>query len=504
MRWATLELYSECGFHLYRTIEPPHTFTQSRSESPQSKRRKVNDVLVSLVSGTGFGPSGSRLHHLQVLVLLIDRQWANIHLEAQIDIRQRLVSMLDEEDTLLQSWAFIALATLAARANQSVAVTLDFIPVSPSQRHGSEDADMHRVWYHAIRKLPNESVSRAAAHAALSLLSNDKIGATQAVNDIGSLLRNVDIQGPSYPHDSICALLDKALTIARLDVRLYSMNLEDKMISWLAKWNAVEGTRGKGRLDQHVPSDFLPLLDNMCHLKVFPISDQDTIGALPDCAIVDRILEEDRTQPIRRFNLHALISDQAESPVFQQAITSHGDLPASTSFLEDRPRRVSDILTGLLQAFCADWPTSTNGLEARPAIPPDRCRRAIDMIVLTASFQATLQLNGFTPDSTCLQQITKLLDMLKTHLRSTSYDIPSQYMIWSGFEPLIHINGIQAPVWPVLLRPNAESGIRQDLLPAGRGPEDPAGRGENGNGLLEAIWNLLAVNFKIRKTRLLC
>ncbi len=63
------------------------------------------------------------------------------------------------------------------------------------------------------------------------------------------LLKQLDVQGPPYPSDSICRLLVAALELSRSDFGLYSLNLEDKVIGWLERWDPLEGSKAKVRVD---------------------------------------------------------------------------------------------------------------------------------------------------------------------------------------------------------------------------------------------------------------
>lgn len=491
---------------LYHTIDPPHNATPTRSDGTQAKRRKMSDSLSTLVRATGHGAHLARVQALQVLIMLVDRHWDDVHLEAQLDIRQTVLSFLDEDEPNIQSWALIGISALVAKTSTDTAVAQDLaLPTSSAQvhRHQSEATEYARAWSHAIRKSSLATVSRSACHAANAILLSNKIDPSIVLKDIGSLLRNIDIQGPPYPHDSVCALINEAVCVARKDVRLYSMNLEEKVISWAAKWNAVEGTRGKGRADQHAPADILPLLCNVTHLANTVIAHPTTLDLLPDCAIVDRILEEQRTHPIRQFTLFGMIADMRPAPqsIPSPATSEVAQIIEQAAFLEGGARRVSDILGLMLDDFCRQWPSNKTELGARPAIQPDRCRRTVDAVVLALAYQATLQLNGIRTDSNVLQSSTRLLELIVPLLKSTTYDIPAHHLMWKGLEPLVQMTVSSQVVWPVLLRPNAHSGIRRDMLKREMDQDNLTEGGyQQQDALLTALWNLPGVSQLLSQT----
>lgn len=217
---------------------------------------------------------------------------------------------------------------------------------------------------------------------------------------------------------------------------------------------------------------------------------------LPDCAIVDRQLEEARTDSIRRFVLHGEVPKVTtkRSPSSPQSHTSE---PAgSLNFLEGRPRRVSSMLCRQLEAVVDDWQPSEN---AATASPPERLRKTIDIVILALAFQASLQQGAYQPDQECLELCGRLLKVIQPYLASTVYPIPGQNLIWRGFAPLVQTYRTASETWPIMLKPDAPSGIRPDLLPpsgysvGGRDDEELAGS-EQFTALQGQIWALPSVS----------
>ncbi|WWC63986.1 uncharacterized protein I303_106592 [Kwoniella dejecticola CBS 10117] len=469
MIWAILELYAEAAVYLHESQSWSHPSTPSRNGGP-SKRRRVENSINSLIFGMRSGNVKNRLLALQVMTFICDQDLRILHDEAQAEIRRTMIDLLDEDDESLQAWAFIGLSVLAQISHeqgQQADIGHDNLLESPSSRSSakaSAEDDWKKVWGHAIRKASIAGTCRAACHAAHTLLRLDKLDSALFVKDIYTFLRNVDVQGPIFAYDSVCAFLALALNIAKSDVRLYSLELESKVLNWLEKTGLMEGPRGNSRMEQQTPADVLALLASISRYKHYPLMELSTEEVLPDAAIVDRVLEEANTKPIRDFllygNLPAGKSNGVEAHQQEGQTLRTSASTESLNYLEGRARRISSFLTSTLHAQSSGWETAKEG-----AIAPEKARRSLDLMVITLSFQATVQLNGNIPDSHCINSAVELLACTRTSLLSNSLSIPSQHLIWRGFEPLVHSPVTNETDWPLLVQPDSESGIRRDLLP---------------------------------------
>ncbi|WVQ93187.1 hypothetical protein IAU59_000251 [Kwoniella sp. CBS 9459] len=473
--WAVIELYRDICLYLYGTQSLSHTVPSTPSrEGPNSKRRRITNALTSLVAATDTGPQKARHLALQVLIFFNDKHFGQIHSEAQKDIRRTLIDLLGDDDELLQSWAFIGLGSLATISHEQIAANSESSsnilesPSDTSTLRDTEQSDWRKVWTYALRKASIVNTCRAACHAATTLLRLGKIDQAQATKDIHTFLQDVDVQGPIFPYDSVCAFLSLVLDTARSDVRLYSLELENKVLIWLEKCDLMEGPRGAGRLEQSIPADVLRIFDSISRFQHHALSTITTEEILPDAAIVDHILGEARTRHIRNFLLYGgFPSSTPADPIDvssaageQTAANASSD---SLAYLEGRPRRISTHLNSTLKTQAA----SLEGLIGS-AIPPERIRRSIDLIVLALSFQASLQLNGLMPDADCIHSAVRLLELVTPSLSAPGTAIPSQHLIWRGLDPLVHSRVIKEEEWPILIKPDIQSGIRQDLLPTSR------------------------------------
>jgi ataxia telangiectasia mutated family protein len=483
MVWVVLELYADCCVYvsnsafrmisigsyrqLHASIETPSANTQI--EGPTAKRRKVENALASLLLSTESGANASRVLGIQVLIMIVGRHWARLAIDARNNLRRSMVSLLDDDKSVVQEWAFICLTGIATSHSANLQVDpMSQLSFETPSRHlakrRSEAEDWETVWSHAIRKVSTASVCRTACLAAGALVELGKIPKTRYIKDIQSVLQNVDIQGPSHPYESVCAFLTTALRVARADVTLYGMDLEDKVLTWMAKWNVLDtGNRGKTKMDPHTPSDLLRLLSQVCRLPLPIIPDVTVNELLPDCAVVDRVLEEAKTQPIRQFILRARLPNKLEAKLNEPTLVLNksSQEPGTLRFLEGRPRRVSLLLTSNLDILTRDWNHSDNS----SSITPERLRKTIDLLVLALTFQGTLEVNDLRHDDACLIAISNLLAVVNAPLTNNAFSIPGQQLVWRGLAPLVEFNKSRANPWPILIRPNVQSGVRQDLLP---------------------------------------
>ncbi|KAK4687247.1 serine-protein kinase ATM, partial [Tremellales sp. Uapishka_1] len=484
LTWAVLELYANCCFHLLSI--PDSSVALRTTQGPATKRRKIQNSLSTLLASISHGPLNSRLLALQVLLFLVDKHV--LASEMLDECRKAVIDQLDDDNADIQSWAFVILAALAGAAPVAVDEPESFLAIASPSHHLNtkigEQGDWEKVWTHAVRKISAASLCRAASHAADVLLKWGKIPASRSVKDIQSLLQSVHIQGPSYPFDSVCAFLDTALKVCRGDVRLYSMGLEDKVVEWLEKWTLVETMSRKNKMDPSTPADILALINQICGFPPVHLDRPTLLELLPDCAIADRMLEEYRTQPIRNFLLHAALDLDQMHP---HAGPSKVDLVEADTLkrLDGRPLQISTLFINILMYLVQEW----ESLET-VSQPAEKTRKTIDVIVLVLAFQGSLEINAIRPDLVPLQLCAKLLNLIQPVLASPSFSIPGQHLIWRGFGPLVDGRLRNTVIWPMLLKPNRQSGIRQDLLPPKHYDSEIEGESEIATSLQVVIWRM--------------
>ena len=482
---------------LYDTSHSTQVLTPSTQAGV--KRRRIDNALSTLIANLDSGSTASRLLHIQIMLLVNERYYEHLHAEAQAEIRRTLIDLLDNDDAGVQSWALLALGHLALKERDQSegtqsASTIDEASLGQQEsRQKHTQAEWDRVWAHATRKIGIASLSRAASHTANCLLACGLAKTARHLRDLRHILANIEVQGPSFPFDSVCAFLSTAVSIARNDATMYQQGLEDRVMGWIGKWSVLDGSRGKGRLDQHSAADVYRLLCETTRLKPLPFVDVEADELLPDCAVVERLLQEAKTRPLRRLILYARYpakpvpqnprSDTLSPPVngtLAALEPSTGGLGA----LEGRPRIATTFLMSSLDTFIRDW-TST---DTHTGFPPDRVRKAIDLIVLSFAYLGTLQCAGLHMDTACIQSAIRLLELIGPALAAQGHSLPGQHLMWAGLKPLASTIKPSPTLWPIMLDASIEmSGIRRSLFPANElaGADDNPGLEEE---LQQRIW----------------
>jgi ataxia telangiectasia mutated family protein len=395
---------------------------------------------------------------------------------------------LDEEDANLQSWAMIAFSHLA--------IVGDEPSHSSSSSNGlsgltlrAEETPWNRLWAHATRKIATAALSRAACHTATCLLECGLANTPKHISDIRTVLANIEIQGPPYPFDSVCAFLCAAVTIARNDATLYQQKLEDRVMGWLMKWSVVEGAKGRARMDQYSATDIYRLVCEVSGISPLHMTDLEVADVLPDCAIVDRLIEEHNTRPLRRLIIHAEFPDKVEKTTSPAtSISAPSMLMAGTQHslegVQGRPGLALSFLTRSIEALSTDWPTA----EDTALSPPERVRKALDMVVAASAYLVTLQASGTHVEPTCIPAIIHLVGKIRPSLASSSHTIPGQHLMWTAFKPLSTASSHRPATWPILLNASPESsGIRKVLFDQG-GDVDVEGGSDSVDHLQKLIW----------------
>lgn len=346
-----------------------------------------------------------------------------------------------------------------------------------------------RVWAHATRKIAIAALSRAACHTATCLLSCGLANTPKHIFDIRTVLANIEIQGPPYPYDSVCAFLCAAITIARNDATLYQQKLDDRVMGWLTKWSVVDGAKGKARMDQYSAADIYRLVCEVSGISPLHMTDLEASDVLPDCAIVDRLIEEHNTRPLRRLIIHAEFPDKVEKVTSSNTpITAHSMIINGTQHslegVQGRPGLTLSFLTRTMEVLSTDWPTA----EDTALSPPERVRKALDMVVAASAYLVTLQASGTHIEPTCTQAIIHLIGKIRPSLASSSHTIPGQHLMWTAFKPLSTASSHRPATWPILLNASPElSGIRKVLFDQG-GDGKLEGGPESVGYLQKLIW----------------
>ncbi|KAG2364853.1 hypothetical protein BDR07DRAFT_1400476 [Suillus spraguei] len=477
LAWALMELQVDCAKKLFDHSEWNHAST-SDGEGSLGKRVKRENPIVSLLhSIQSTTTSGVRTYHLQVLLFFIDRYWSSLHDKLQENVMNTLLRFVSVDDPIIQSWTFLCFAAIAqsdgllsSRATQSPSVTSRTAVVRDS-------AVWDPVWTHAMRRANVPVVCRAACHTAHTLVLHSKLLLTsqRVLIEIETLAKDLDLQGPAFPSDSVCMFLAQCLRVASQDVRLYRMQLEEKVLSWLLdNWGigagqAVKDTSGKSRMPLHTIGDILGLLESICGTP--KRSELLCRMLLPDCAIVELMEEERKTKVIRDFLL------DAQLPSFHKDVVSagsdelaahgsvNGELTIDSELVQPRgrERRITSFLLKAMESLTIEWDTFKE-TNAHPTA--EKLRQSLDAVVTAFAFETLLVWNGMRCNRRVLQSAGRVISLLAPLLTDARWTADERVLILHALEPLV-MNGEERSTneeWEAMLGPDLGSGIRSHTL----------------------------------------
>ena len=474
-------------FHkLYYFSESMHSTSTPNATRPESKRTKLENPITSLLDSIRIQrASHIRTYRLQILLFFIDRHWSIVHDALKNDILDTLLQFVMLDDGVIQSWVFLNLAAIAF-AESSHTSPKPANSTSSANSFGVKALDSSRwdqLWSHAIRRANVPTICRAACHAAQSLLNafHPQFGSNhftltsqRVLLEIETLAKDMDVQGPSYPFDSVCIFLSRCLKIASQDVRLYRMQLEEKVLSWLVdSWKIIGNDKGKMSL--HVVKDVMLLLENICGVP--KRTSLISRALLPQCQIVESMLTEGRVKVIKDFLLFAKLppfrkrSERFKATGKSTSGDSIGSQNANTMFSNDtqrvaprgRERKISTFLTKTLESLIAEWESIRDNHNHPTA---EYARQSLDMAMVSLAFESLLLFNGTSSNRRVLQTAGKTISLIIPFLKESRWTMKEKTFLLNGLEPLLYREGQSrsANDWEAMLEPNAETGIQRQVL----------------------------------------
>ncbi|KAF9240715.1 hypothetical protein BU15DRAFT_87599 [Melanogaster broomeanus] len=439
LAWALLELQADCAEKVMRSFR---------------KRAKREDPISSLLySIRTTSTVNVRTYHLQILLFFIDRHWCRLHNALQNEVISTLVQFVSVDEVSIQSWAFLCLAAIARCDG-----------VQDSSRG---PATWDPIWTHAM-------LCRAACHTAHTLIGYSKhlLTAQRALVEIETLVKDLDLQGPSFPYDAVCIFLAQCLTVASQDVRLYRMHLEEKVLSWLLdNWRvgtAAKDVSGRSLMPPHTINDFLNLLESVCGCAQH--SNPVCRMLLPDCGIVEVMEEQRKTKVIRDYLLHARLpvlrrdeGSSADANVPQEMLPSTTRVDQELLPPRGRERRVSAFLLKAMESLVSEWGTMQE-INAHPTA--EKVRQSFDAAITALIFESVLAINGTHRNRRVIQSAGKVVMLLAPFLTDAKWTPEERLLILKAFEPLV-LDGDRNDVedeWETLIGPGLESGIKTPVL----------------------------------------
>lgn len=448
-----------------------HSLSESFHSHPpnlakrEGKRAKLDSPIVSLVHAIQLRSTPAiRSYHLQILLFFIDRHWGVLHESLQQNTLSHLLQFVSSDEALIQSWAFLCLAAIAESQ-----MSCEAVATAPSSIAKPQTWDP--IWTHAIRRTDVPNVSRSACHAAYILLSHSKhlLTSQRVLLEIEAFAKDMDVQGPPHPHDSVCAFVVLCLQVANQDMRLYKMRIEDKVLSWLADCYSLHAagdlrggsTSGKSRTSRPLASDVALVMAIACGLQ--RRTSLPCRMLLPESIVVTAVKEEHQTVVIRDFLLSARLPlftpSSSESPSSLLLSSAPTTVATSDDLMSPGPRerKVSSILLKVLEDI--------DTMDSRSSLSAERARSIVDFSVAALSFEGLLILNGTLPNQRVLHAACKAATSIAQVLTSNKWTLEEIALVLLGFDPLVHVaENEDGDPWIGLLSPHFESGIRREVL----------------------------------------
>ena len=303
----------------------------------------------------------------------------------------------------------------------------------------------------------------------------------------------MDVQGPAYPYDSVCMFLSQCLSIASQDVRLYRMQLEDKVLSWLIDSWKMSGTE-RTKVSLHGVRDIFILLETVCGLSKrvnLPVH-----LSLPTCKIVDSVIEEHEGKVIRDFLLYAKLPSFQQKPDAGGTSTSNNQAAPITDLQllapRGRERRISAFFLKSLESLISEWDVLQDNVTA------EMSRRTLDLAITAITFETLLMFNGTMSNRQVLHKAAKVISMVTPLLNENRWTVAEKSLVLSALENIVHHTGHSHSRrnWETLSWPGTKSGIQEKIL-SSLTPDGISCRGAYSTqriSFLRLIWQNAEVN----------
>ena len=437
--------------------------------------------------------SNARCYHLQTLLFFIERYWSLIHHSFKEEVINALLQHVTSDDGVVQSWIFLNFAAIAYAEGFATARKPSLNKIdSPMLTSTIWDP----IWTHAIRRANVPTVCRSACHAGHTFLvslynqtdlSRIFLTSHHVLLEIETLAKDMDVQGPAYPYDSVCMFLSQCLSIASQDVRLYRMQLEDKVLSWLIDSWKMSGTE-RTKVSLHGVGDIFILLETVCGLS--KRVDLPVHFSLPTCQIVASVIEEHEGKVIRDFLLYAKLPTFQQNPNAGRSTTANNQAASVTDLQlvapRGRERRISAFFLKSLESLLSE-------LEVlRENVTAEMSRRTLDLAVAAITFETLLMFNGTMSNRQVLHTAVKAISMVIPLLNEKRWTVAEKSLVLSALGSIVHHTGHshRRRYWEALSWPGTKSGIQEKIL-SNLTPDGISCRGVYSTkriGFLRLIW----------------
>ncbi|KAF9565841.1 hypothetical protein CPC08DRAFT_815090 [Agrocybe pediades] len=496
LSWALLELKADCAGKLLMFSESMESTVFTSSSRTNAKRIKLSDPISALLISVQESKPQNKIYHLQTLLFFIDRHWEEVHDSLKDRVVTVLLQYLGFDDPGVQSWVFLNLAAIV----YSEGTRMDAPSPVPDDRINPDVWDV--IWTHAMRRANVPLICRAACHAGQAILcttrsqgstpSRIRIDSQRILQEIENFTKDINLQGPAYPFDSVCDFLSQCLSIANQDARLYRMRFEDRVLTWFT--DAWDIASNKQEIASYTVQDIMFLLETICALP--KQADLVIRPLLPQSEVVDNAEEESELRIVQNFTLYAKLppfrtwKGGSSGPVDETGLTANERIERSQSYAPSgREIKVCTFLLKATETLILNWESQ----YTYPSVPPiEVTRRILDVVVVSLTFESLLTLNGTTSNRQLLQNCSKLIFKATQALLTPRWTTSEKLIVFQSLEAIVNDEYIEnrRSFKDALVDPGAWSGIKaqilQDLLSSGI--EDRKTKRSSRLNLLRALW----------------
>lgn len=367
-----------------------------------------------------------------------------------------LQSLLSSENAQLQDWTLIAVSVITANASPGAAIEM-----------GAQIWE--RLWTIALRRIGSATQGRTAALLLRTCMRKDRIDQSRILQDLETLGRDLEINGPIWPSDTACDLLCDLLKIATTDLRIHRLNLPDKIYARMIQhWNFLPDSAGQGRtFGAKARSEFLCTI--RLHFVLVAMIGLDSEGismtapiSLPDCSIVAQRQKDVQLSEARNWYFRAQLATTHQQGHTGSNSKSRSKSLAGDAFITQMAARIVSYLRTTLTGALAE--ASAGGKIFWETIPVERARRLLDLSILAVRIDARLDAHQVVRAERNTETAGAIIGSILPRLSSNKWSISERAYLITGLWPIIFSTLGQSLPITGLIAAGEHSGIRTGLL----------------------------------------
>ncbi|SGZ26417.1 BQ5605_C024g09910 [Microbotryum silenes-dioicae] len=473
--WAVLELGADALAKIF-DVDAAGSDQPVATPSRNGKRRRVEEPLSCLIDSLEDvrEPSAALAFRAQLAMFFIEKHPGLLNACTHRRMVTALGSLVSHKDSDVRTWAILALAAAAA-----IDAPIEQMPAhaSPVKRKSAAPTLWDSVWSLAIRTLSSADVGRCSAHLCNTLLAYDRVARMLVSTTLESFTKDLDVIGPRFPSDAVCAFLRWCLALSTTDTRLYRLRLPERVLTWLVTaWKPFEGfsrghTFGQSRLrsDPFSLSALVSLIARLCDIGEFPSLDSEVV--IPDCAIASMVIDHCETAVIRDF-IGAKVAISTEEST-KRRVQIPSDVSASCDggvVLDVQELRTERRISSWLQKSMAHIQTETEQGSSQfwDSMDFDLARRYLDFATFALNVESLFSLSkSIAPNRAAVRSSTRILEHLAPSLGNAKWRPHERSLLLTALDGLfIPLDEVPSIEYRVLLDPGPASGIASHLTPS--------------------------------------